>query len=506
MAIYRFSMKHGSRAKGASAGAHARYVLREEKYGKRDLMFAESGNLPEWSERGIQFWDAADLYEAENARLYTEFEISMPRELDTRQQILLIQEFIKSEIGEQHPYTVALHEANARDGGKNPHVHLMFSTRKHDDYRRSERVFFKRANSKEPWEGGARKDRSWIAKTRLVDLRETWEHMANSALKAAGEEARVDARSLADQGIDRAPQPKLTPFEYQLWQQGIITSKVEQILVLEEIALFQKKQHEVISTVETLDKITSLCVYLADVEGFLSKQHSRVEDFESRRETADRSVDSLTSKLDKLPKTSKEALQAARSVVYGRAYVHHREVLKTAQESYRGAVNRVMEKLGSPGEVVKHLGSFSKDIRNFLEIRKEFTEVVEASRQFSAEINSEKTERECRDRADELLAERESVEQDRNKVLEHALWLRQMIEQHEKIAGDVSKIVADVAADIKDIREQVLPPTIRNYLDLDAAGAEVGQKDAGSKVRQDFSEQLEQAYKLEYAQRLGENG
>lgn len=72
MAIYRFSMKHGSRAKGTSAGAHGRYILREGQYakGSDDLKYSESGNMPEWVKNGgLQFWDAADLYEAENARL-----------------------------------------------------------------------------------------------------------------------------------------------------------------------------------------------------------------------------------------------------------------------------------------------------------------------------------------------------------------------------------------------------------------------------------------------------
>ena len=245
MAIYRFSMKHGSRANGTSAAAHCNYILREQRYnyGAHELIHSESGNLPEWATDAEDFWDAADYFEAVNARLYTEFEIALPRELTTQQQIRLVKDFVQAEIGDRHPYTLAIQQPQAQDGKPNPHVHVMFTSRSlADGIEREREVFFKRANSHHPEQGGAPKDRQWMTKERLLDLRESWATHANVGLKRAGQEAVIDHRSLEAQGIDRPAEPKLSPYESMLWKQGIHSEKVEELLLIRELVELEKRQ------------------------------------------------------------------------------------------------------------------------------------------------------------------------------------------------------------------------------------------------------------------------
>ena len=169
MAIYRFSLKSCSRAQGKSGAAHASYIQRTERYeyGAHELKYTESGNMPEWAISASHFWEVADFRERLNAEIYREFEISLPRELTTEQQIRLTREFLRTELRDRHPYTMAIHEVPAMDGGTNPHAHVMFTTRSlADGIRRGEEAFFKRANPKHPEQGGAPKDRSWKPKDR----------------------------------------------------------------------------------------------------------------------------------------------------------------------------------------------------------------------------------------------------------------------------------------------------------------------------------------------------
>jgi hypothetical protein len=213
LAYYHLDVKQATRADVQSAAAHARYVARLGKYQRRgDLVEAVHGNMPSWAKGSpVSFWTAADEYERANARLYTEIEFALPRELPTEARAPLVREFVDSLLGDRHVYTYALHEPHALDGQPNPHVHLMFSTRQLDGIARGPDVFFKRANSKNPEKGGTRKDESWNRDEMIPELRLAWERTCNRALERAGIEERVDSRSLRDQGIEREPERRLGP-------------------------------------------------------------------------------------------------------------------------------------------------------------------------------------------------------------------------------------------------------------------------------------------------------
>jgi hypothetical protein len=206
------SIKTGGR--GAAAD-HAAYIAREgrfadeERYGVVEAQGV--GNMPAWArDDPAAFWRAADQYERENGNAYREFELALPRELERAHQIALVERFIESEFGAKHAYQWALHADQARDGGEQPHVHVMFSDRIQDGIERGPEQYFKRANRKNPQKGGNLKksygvDKAAAAET-YKEIRARWAEVQNLALEAHGIAARVDHRSLASQGIhDREP-------------------------------------------------------------------------------------------------------------------------------------------------------------------------------------------------------------------------------------------------------------------------------------------------------------
>jgi hypothetical protein len=262
MAIYALQIKHRAKGKGASASAHALYIAREGKYaGKGAQSHAEylaregkherraheleatwSGNLPEWAESPKQFWEAADIYERANGRVYTEIVVALPRELSRSERTELTRNFVEKEIGDRFPYTVAIHNPKALDGGAQPHAHIMFSIRERDGIERDKDQFFKRANEKNPEKGGAKKSREWSKDSRENDrvnqIRESWERLTNGALERAGYEVRIDRRTLEAQGIDREPEPKMGPAVTQKLKRGQETEIGQKVI---ELRSYRKK-------------------------------------------------------------------------------------------------------------------------------------------------------------------------------------------------------------------------------------------------------------------------
>lgn len=222
MAIARLCMKVGKRGSGAS---HAGYIAREGKYanylekGER-LEATAHGNMPDWAQsQPQQFWLAADAYERKNGNVYREMEIALPRELGPEQRVALVQEWVTQEIGERHAYQWAIHVPSAADGGQQPHVHLMFSDRILDGVRRDPGEYFRRFNQDNPERGGCQKAYSGLTmadrKARLAQLRKSWQDTCNRHLDMAQRPERIDMRSYAAQGLDRAPERKMEPGQWR---------------------------------------------------------------------------------------------------------------------------------------------------------------------------------------------------------------------------------------------------------------------------------------------------
>ena len=229
-AIYHMKVRTGSRGGGQSARACAAYIEREAEYGREadkaaEVVYTESGHMPEWAnaEAGaLAYWDAADLYERSNGRLYKSIEIALPLALDPDQQRDLAVQFAHSLTdAEQLPYTLAIHAGK----GENPHCHLMISERANDQIERSPEHWFKRYNAAEPEAGGAQKSTALKPKEWLLETRAAWAEQTNAALKEAGLEIRIDHRSLEAQGIARLPGIHLGPAAAAMEARGELSER-----------------------------------------------------------------------------------------------------------------------------------------------------------------------------------------------------------------------------------------------------------------------------------------
>jgi hypothetical protein len=208
MASYHCSVKVGGKGKAAT---HAAYISREGKYSDspryEDLESSGYGNMPAWAVRHpTHFWQAADEYERANGATYREIEVALPRELTPEQRRDLVEDFIQRELGERHAYQWAIHTPKAAlEGGEQPHAHIMYSERTNDDIERDPSQYFKRYNAKNPERGGCKKD-SAGTEERLLATRQSWAEIQNEHLARYGHAARVDHRSLKEQGIAREPE------------------------------------------------------------------------------------------------------------------------------------------------------------------------------------------------------------------------------------------------------------------------------------------------------------
>ena len=478
MAIYRFSMKHGSRANGTSAAAHAHYVLREQRYeyGAHELIHAESGNLPNWATDAEDFWNAADDFEAVNARLYTEFEIALPRELTTDQQIRLAKDFIQAEIGERHPYTMAIHEPTAQDGKPNPHVHVMFTTRSLDDgIEREKEVFFKRANSQHPEQGGAAKDRSWMTKERLLDLRELWKSHANLALKRTGHAAVIDHRTLEAQGIDRPAEPKLSPYESMLWKQGIISEKVEKILLLRELVELEKQQVANIEALQKVQEIGKLRDFEGRVGATLDKEQKLLREAITERERTDSRIQTLNQKLSYAPGSLEDAFDMAKDSLYGRAIDAHKDSIAHWQDKRDRIAGEIESQVKQGWGIITDLPLIFQESKELLEAHQMLNAAKESYQNLLEKAEAADGSERCRSLAETLHTSKVEYETERNELLEMAFLLRDQIPAHETTIADLERMLTDIQKERHAI-EGTLSPVVRMWIYADDDEITIGQE------------------------------
>lgn len=225
-AIYHLHARTGSRSKGQSARAAAAYIQRTAEY-RRDqgdeLLYTESGHMPAWAAADpTTYWDAADLYERANGRLFKRVEVALPLALTEAEQRELAVGFAHHLTdGEHLPYTLAVHAGN----GTNPHCHLLISERTNDGLERAPEQWFRRYNAAAPERGGARKTEALKPKAWLEEARAAWAAQTNQALERAGHAIRIDHRSLEAQGVERLPGVHLGPDVQAMEARGVETAR-----------------------------------------------------------------------------------------------------------------------------------------------------------------------------------------------------------------------------------------------------------------------------------------
>ncbi|MDE8347581.1 MAG: MobA/MobL family protein [Acidocella sp.] len=209
MAIFHMRAQIISRAAGRSAIAAAAYRagerLRDERTGQmhdysrkayvehREIMVPEAA--PAWMLDRAALWSGVEAAEKrKDAQLAREVHFALPRELDRAERVELIRDFCQREfVARGMIADVAIHNPSGRDGGEQPHAHVMLTTRVLTG------------------EGFGAKDREWNDKALYEGWRAGWAEHANRALERVGSRERIDHRSFAERGIDREPEPKLGP-------------------------------------------------------------------------------------------------------------------------------------------------------------------------------------------------------------------------------------------------------------------------------------------------------
>ena len=241
MAIYHLSVSVVSRSTGRSAVAAAAYRagarLRDERTGQLHDYTRRSGVLAAEviAPPGCvtldreRLWQAAEAAERRrDARTAREVRIALPAELDAEACRDLARQYAQW-VAERYrtAVDVAVHAPDRSGDQRNRHAHLLLPTR----------------------EVGA--DGALGAKLRVLDdrtsgpaeieaMREAWEEMANRALAAAGVDARIDRRSLVEQGItDRPPSWHRGPGATALERRGVRTEIEERWQ--DQVALYEAR-------------------------------------------------------------------------------------------------------------------------------------------------------------------------------------------------------------------------------------------------------------------------
>lgn len=207
-----------------SIAAAAAYLKRSAGYddGRLPALFVglyAPSEAPDWCrgrENIEQFWSRAELAERrKDAHIAERFIIALPHELTLQQNVWLIQDYIKEAfIRQGRIVQVAIHAPEHGDE-RNVHVHLLVSTRGVD------------AQGLKATKTEEQHYRHLYRRQYVTDLRERWEATANHHLQRHGIEARIDHRTLKEQGIEREATIHLGPGDSRRERQGIASAAGE---------------------------------------------------------------------------------------------------------------------------------------------------------------------------------------------------------------------------------------------------------------------------------------
>ncbi|TBF88307.1 Ti-type conjugative transfer relaxase TraA (plasmid) [Rhizobium leguminosarum] len=237
MAIYHLSMKPIARSGGRSAVASAAYRAAERLTNERDGLTHDFSNrtgvehaeivLPArssayWAMKRSALWNAAERAEKRSdARIAREFEIALPHELTPDQRLALTRAFA-ADLANRYGAAVdfAIHRPGEASDIRNSHAHLMMTTRQVTEAGLGDKTLLERENR-------------WLlanhlppSQLQLKDLRQAWEHLANTHLERAGLDIRIDNRSHLEAGITIEPTEHVGVHATEINRQGGAVSRV----------------------------------------------------------------------------------------------------------------------------------------------------------------------------------------------------------------------------------------------------------------------------------------
>ena len=227
MASYHLAVKTVKRSAGRSATAAAAYrsggVIACEREGRvhdysrkqgiHDAFILAPEGAPDWAQDRAALWNAAEAAEVRgNAVVAREWELALPAELGAEARREIATAFARALVDRYGVAAdVAIHAPHREGDDRNHHAHVLTTTRVvgADGFGKKTRVL----------------DATQTGGPEIEAMRGVWAELQNAALERAGEETRVDHRSLeaqreaaelrgdlvAAEELDRAPEVKLGP-------------------------------------------------------------------------------------------------------------------------------------------------------------------------------------------------------------------------------------------------------------------------------------------------------
>ena len=294
MAIYHLEAKMVSRGAGRSAVAASAYLSCSRLYNDYDgiqhdytkkqglvwqQIFLPAYAPQEWKDRA-QLWNAVEEVEtAKDSRLAREFVVALPIELNLKEQIELLQDFIREQfVSDGMCADAAIHDTD----GHNPHAHILLTVRPLDEQGRwqykTEKEYLCVRNGEEkgftaaefksaqydgwekqyPYKVGKKKgymtpsaaeaqglvradkhpkstrygrqnpiSERWNSEEQLLTWRAAWADVTNRYLERSGHDARIDHRSHAERGLSEQPTIHEGVAARAMEKKGLISDRCE---------------------------------------------------------------------------------------------------------------------------------------------------------------------------------------------------------------------------------------------------------------------------------------
>ncbi len=243
MAIFRLQITSIARGDGHSSVGAAAYrageKLRDDRTNelhnhsrRKDVTHSEimlpgqvSGENMDWARNRATLWNTVENAETrKNARVAREIQVTLPFELPPERRLEMARTF-SQEVADHYSVAVdlAVHDPRPSGDPRNFHAHLLLTTREVSPAGLGAKAGLDMSNRERVQLGLPNVSQEFTA------IRERWATLTNEALKQANIGARVDHRSLAEQGIDREPRPHIPFAAFKIERAGKHSEVAESI-------------------------------------------------------------------------------------------------------------------------------------------------------------------------------------------------------------------------------------------------------------------------------------
>lgn len=274
MAIYHNTTKIISRSSGRSCVGASAYRSGEKLHNEYDdithdytrkngivyteVMLPEQAK-EEFKNREVLWNEVEKIEKSKNSQLAREVEVAIPKELNRKEQINLVRNYVKDNfVNNGMCADVCIHDKE--DG--NPHAHIMLTMRPIKENgewgakSKEQRILDKDGNIQRTKSGRILSKKidstNWNTKEFLESYRKDWAEKINEELKKKGINERVDHRSYAEQGIAKEPTIHEGHTAREIEKRGAISDRME---INREVKKVNEEREKLLSEIEADRKL-----------------------------------------------------------------------------------------------------------------------------------------------------------------------------------------------------------------------------------------------------------